>query len=704
MKKKMLSLATVLCLGIGFIGGCKKDENTFNKLNLDGHDIVLMLGDNTKYTADDLFGEMLNSELGSKTAYEKILKMIVENTIESDANMETSWDLMLEKFEESVQSKSLSEGISEDEAREALLLEEGYSSIEEKKDAYIYGVKLSKLQEKYWNERKGYYYEQYFNARLPYYVKHILVKTGYSSSRAPYASVIDSDDAKDLYDVYSLLAKGEKFAYVMNHKSEDATDGNGYHMDLTTSFVTEFLHGVFALDSLMKDETSKVQGLNSEILDYYVNGATMGEDGDYKFNVIYASDLEVLGKEATGSDANKIYTYENDEEDGDKEVSVGQLSDSSAYGSNSAMYTRSVIFNRTFNNPGISVISLDNNFTGSNYMELTINGKTHKLLTDEKGNLVFIACAKGSSSDYWVHFLTVDVSPFDDKAKLFYSFDQKATIDGMIEAKKTELATDSSLNDTQRAAALDEYREELEEYQTYVDIKGGETQVGRNKIIQELEGYVKTYAQRGITSGAVAGQEQFMTYDMVYYYMSQGEVVIKDETIKNLVTTYINNQKALIDLKSINSIAAGWNEYYERVALANSEEIANKKVPLECAYGANAGASCKFNYDEENGFELVITYKNVGDSNTSYLPTDSTTYTTSYKIGEGTIVKLPGVGTDATNGMTRTGYTFAGWYSTSTYDEGTEVTEIDTSRSSTQNKIVLYAKWAEVVSGGEGNE
>lgn len=695
MKKKWFSLATVLCLGLGMVSGCKNNDGSFKKLNLDGHDIVLMLGDNTKYTADDLFGDMLMSELGAKTAYEKILKMLVENTIETDANMEASWELLKESFDEKVLTKVSSEGISKSEARKALLAEEGYSSMDEKKEAYLYGVKLAKLQEEYWKAKKNDYYSEYFNERLPYYVKHVLVKTGYTANRAPYSSVIDSDDAKDLYDVYSLLVKGEKFSYIMNHKSEDtgSADGSGYHMDLTTSFVTEFLHGVFTLDSLMKNKTDEVYGLNSDVLNYYVNGLVSGEN-DYNFNVIYASDIEMLGNKSASSDYNSISTYEKDEEGND--VSVGSLSNSNAYGSTSALYTRTIIFNRTFNNPGISVIAydLDEELPTGNYIELTINGKKQKLLTDENGNLVFIACAKGSSNDYWVHFLTVDVSPFDANAKLFYSIDEESTIKEMVAAKKAELELDQTLTDTDINSRLEVYEKELKDFQTYVDIKGGETQSGKNKIIEELEGYVKSYAKRGITSGAVAGEEQFLTYDMVKYYMDKGNIIIKDQIVKTLVESYIENQKALIDLKAVNSIANGWAEYYDRVAVANSEDIEIKKIPMECSYGVNNGAVCKYYYDEENeGFEIMITYKNVGDAN-AYMPTDTTKYTSSFRIGDG-VIELP----DEADGMHRDGYTFEGWYSTSTFDEGTEVTQIDASRSSTKNKVVVYAKWTQVGGG-----
>lgn len=701
MKKRWLPLIMLVCFGTCFIGGCGNSKVSDNKLNINGHDIVLKIGDTT-YSADQLFGDMLSTEVGAQAAYEKILKMIVENSVETDANITASWDLMLESFEEKVKSKAASEGISESDARNSLLAEEGFASVEEKKESYIYEVKLSKIQESYWKENADKYYEEYLKNRLPYYVNHALVKTSYTANRGPYSSVISSDDATALHEIYSLLIKGEKFSYIMAHANEDtgSKSGKGYHMDLTTSFVTEFLHGVFVFDSILKGETSKVPGLTSDVLNFYASSA----DGEsYGFNVIYASDIETLGAKASSSEYNEINTY--DKNDKDESEKVGSISNSSTYGSASALYTRTVVFNQTFNNAGISVIAYDLNeqLPEGTYVVKNINGKDLKLLTDENGNIVFVVCARGSSSDLWVHFLTVGVSPFDEKVKLFFSMDQEKTIKDMIGAKKAELETKNNLSDTDINEILEEYAKELNSYETYVDIKSEDKtkQKYRNAIIEELETYVKTYAKRGITSGTVPGQDQFMTYDMVEYYMNDGKVTVKDETIKNLINEYINSQKALIDLQTGNEIANGWAEYYDRISLYASEEIQNKRIPMECSHGVNSGATCKYNYDEGE-FEILITYKNVGSSN-EYMPTDASTYAQSFNIGDG-VIYLPGVGTDETNGMHRDGYTFEGWYTTSTFDEGTKVEYIDATRSSSKNKVILYAHFVENVEDNGGTE
>lgn len=711
MKKKLVSLAALLCFGVCFVSGCKKDEDGFEKLEIDGYDVVLKVGeDGTVYTANDLFKDMLNSEEGVGAAYEKLLKVIVENSVDTNSDMEASWELLLESFEEEVETKAASDGISKKEARKALLSEDGYASIEEKKEAYFYDVKLEELQEEFWELRKDYYFEEYFNNRLPYYVSHVLVKVanGYTDSdRAPYSTTITETEAKNLYKVYKDLVNGEKFTDIMNVRSEDSgsKDGNGYMMDMTESFVSEFLHGVVSLDTIMKGKTADIVGITNTA-NYYLKSTSQSGEKDYNFNVIYASDLEALNTYVSVGDSsnerNSISTYEKDSEQ--KDVSVGTLSD--GYGT-SALDTRSIIFNRTFNEPGISVIAYDlkENLGHNNYIEMKINGETKKVLTDEKGNLVFVACARGSESNLQVHFLTINVSPFDTfdntngtvDAKLFFSIDKEKTVEKMVAEKKNALQQAGVTDETELNNQLEAYKTKLNNYKTYVELNA-ETQTEKNKVIEQIEERVKTYAKRGITSGAVSGKEEFMTFDMIDYYMDEGNITIADANIKSLIETYIANQKALIDLQSLNSIVGGWDDYYNKVTIVNSPEIENKKIPLECSYGVNAGATCKYNYDDEKGFEIFITYKNGGTSNDAdaYMPT--TTYKTSFHLGDG-VITLPVAANSSAEGMYREGWKFEGWYSTSDFKEGTEVTQIDPSRSSANNKVVVYAKWTEVGGG-----
>lgn len=686
MKKRWLSLVMLVCFSIGFVGGCKEKENNgpISGLNIDGSDVVLKVGENT-YTADELFAEMLNTEVGAKTAYEKILKMVVESTVPVDANMTASWELLLDSFEEQVESTAISTGVSEKEARESLLAQEGYSSIDEKKEAYLYDVRLSKIQDNYWKEVKNEYYEKYLEERLPYYVKHVLVKTGYTAARGPYSSQISTDDATALYKVYEMLADDRKFAEIMHLlPSEDTgsqADASGYHMDLTTSFVTEFLHGVFAFDSLLNGKTSEVVGI-TDVANYYKGTAA----NSYNFNVIYASDIVALGDSASSPSTKNIKIYETEIDETtqeEKEVDTG-VTMSTAYGSSSSLLSRTIIFNQTFNNPGISVIAydLEEENTPKNVKTININGRPMKVLTDEKENIVFVVCAKGNSSDLWIHFLTVNVSPFDEKVKLFYlmDMDKEETIKQMVADKKAALKA-AGKTDAQIEDEIETYEEDLKKFKTYVELKGGETISGKNKVIDEIEGYVKTYAKRGITSGAVAGNDQFLTFDMVEYYMEKGDIKITNEQVRSLVENYVASQKALIDYSSMNSIVNGWNEYYDLITLANSDEIESKKIPMECSYtvnGVNAKSDeiCKYSYSK--GFEIVMNYYD-GDSKI----TVDKQYQ-SYRIGQDSFtLPVP----------EKENFEFVGWYTSANTKDDELVTEIDPSRSSANNKTQLFAKW-----------
>lgn len=683
MKKRWLSLLMLFCFSMCFISGCKDTENgPVSKLNVEGSDVVLKIG-NTNYTADELFADMLKTGVGAEEAYERILRMVVESSVPVDSNMEASWDLLLESFEENVKTTAASGGISEDEARKQLLTEEGYASIEEKKEEYYYSVKLAQLQDEYWDNNKYDFYSKYFNERLPYYVKHVLVKTPYTSARGAYSTIIESSDAKALFNVYDWLVKGYDFSQIMNEYSEDpgsSDTGLGYHMDLTTSFVTEFLHGVFIFDALLKGKTAELEGTGiTEAAKLY---ASTNKGEGYNFGVINASDIEVLGAEASDSDIKSITMYEktvNEETSKEEEKNVGTVS--TAYGSSYSLYARSIIFNQTFNNPGISVIAYDVERDGVDAptAKININGKEIDVLTDEEGRIVFVVCARGSSSDLWIHFLTINVSPFDENAKLFFTIDEEATIAEMANEYK-ETLKEQGVTGTELDDAVEAYKEDLKAERTYVDekVKNNDTLANRNGIIDELEGYVETYAKRGITSGTVAGEEQFLTYMMLKEYMEKedSKIEIVNDEIETLVTNYLTSQINLIELNKENSIMSGWDEYYNLVKLAHTDEVLDKKIPMECSYAVNGnsnrGTLCKYVYGE--GFKILMRYM---DGSTEITVDDKYK---SYQIGEEFELPVP----------TKEKYVFDGWY------EDAELTipaDLNTKRTSTSNKTQLYVKW-----------
>lgn len=682
MKKRWLSLLMLLSVCLCPISGCTKNAtNAVEKLVIDGNDIVLKVGDTT-YSAKDLFGDLLSNESGVKTAYENLLRAIVFNSVEDDSNLDASWDLMLESFNDEVKTYMNSNSVNKSDAEKAVLKEKGYESIDGMKEEYYYSKKLSMLQEKYWNEKSNYYYEEYLKNRLPYYVRHALVNAGYTSTRGVYASSISSSNAKNLYQVYSKLAKGDKFYTIMQDVSEDSGSnktGQGYMMDLTKdNFETEFVHATLMFDALLRNKTSEVKGLTSEVLNMFKGT----NDNGFNFNVIKASDIVALNETADQASS----SYRPDDitivDDTTEESSLG--SDiRTAYG-NESMYTRSIIFNQIFNKSGISVITydLEDENAPTNTKTVNINGKDVKVLTDENGNIVYVVYAR-MSSELRIHFMVIDVSPFDENAKLFFSMDQEATIKEMVEEKKTTLKQEGK-SDEEIETAITAYEKELKEYKTYVDIKGGEKASSRNDIIKELEDVVKAYAKRGTTTGSVEGEDEFLTYDMVEYYMTKNNVTFKNDTIKNLILNYIAAQKDLIDYKTLTTITDGWNTYYLKASIASSKEMTSKKIPIECSYyTSNTNKTCTYSY--EKGFKINVSY----DLNGGSLDENST-YSKYFYIGQSELFVLP-----TANDISKADHTFDGWYYTSDFKDGTKVTSIDVSNSSVKNKTKLYAKWVQ---------
>ena len=48
--------------------------------------------------------------------------------------------------------------------------------MDEKKAQIIYEQKLTRITEQYWEENKGTYFNEFIENRLPYLIRHVLVK------------------------------------------------------------------------------------------------------------------------------------------------------------------------------------------------------------------------------------------------------------------------------------------------------------------------------------------------------------------------------------------------------------------------------------------------------------------------------------------------------------------------------------------------
>ena len=703
MKKKNLSFMTLFMLTASLIGGCSCNKQSNENVS----NLVLKFGDK-EYSAKDLYNELLASGTGANEAFAKVLRLVVESSMETTKNIQSAADLAVESFEEEVETDSLTNGTSKEDSREKLLEEKGYSSIEEMKSDIIYKEKLTRITESYWEENKGNYFNQYMEARLPYLIRHVLVKIDDSNANKITNNVaISKEDGEKLFDVIKRFENGDKFSYVANQESEDTgstANGGAYYMDNTSGvngFVDEFVYGTYAFDAYTtkniedgvvksytygpnQDKLSKLTGLTDTetFAEYYQNG----------FNFVDMAYVNMMGEvynKRTQSDRDyfDINAYNKIEKEGEEttyESATGNLnSEENAYASN-------ILFNRVFNKPGVSVIgynSKDEIPEGvTNYVELKMSATESKyVLTDEKGNIIFFVVARGSSNALWVHFLTINVSSLDD-------FENAKTFFGLT-------------------------YNEADDVDTYIELmnKAG-TSTGANTVIKELEGYVKSYATYG--NGGAVGEESILKLDMVQYYMKKNNIEFESTQLKEAIEAYIANKKDLLQTKLLNSMSDDWDTHTDKLAMSMSDMVQKGIKPFECAVllpnGVNAednpytilsyntDSLCRYVYGEGYEVQLIYAYK-TGESSTDYTRITTTTSNNAY-FAEGTeYTQWAKIGEDSSHIIlpaptTASGYKFEGWFTdkalTQEVDKNPTTGEyyIDLSTSKMDNKTIFFAK------------
>ena len=431
MKKKNLSFMTLFMLTATLVGGCSCSKQSNENYNNYVFEI-----NGKKYSADELMKELLSTGSGKNEAFAKILRLVVENSMETTPNIQAAADLAAESLEEDAKAQANSTGVSKDDARKQLLEEKGYSSIDEMKAQIIYEEKLERITDAYWEENKANYFEQYVEARLPYLVRHILVKIDDTNANKIGNNVsISQTDGKKLFDVIKDLEKDGDFDTVARFESEDTGSnmtGGAYYMDNTygvNGFVDEFVYGTYAFDTYATrtkdaDKVTYTYGVNQTKLDklaglsdtdtfkkYYQNG----------FNFVDMSIVNAMGDiyNQTTLSSKDYFTIPTVDAEGN---------DASNLNSTENYYARSILFNRSFNKPGVSVIGYNTkqeaiDAGAKHVVEYKVGNETKYILADENDNAIFFVAARGSSNQIWVHFLTINVSALDDlaDAKKFFS-------------------------------------------------------------------------------------------------------------------------------------------------------------------------------------------------------------------------------------------------------------------------------------------
>ena len=444
MKKSKLTLGiSVAAMSCALLAGC--NEVTYSP---EGYLLTYKdaNGNEVHYSAQDLFGDYVTDSTKVSTMFDSIYKLIVRNYFNSDSH-KGDYEQIKKNAENDVEGvKSKAKENQEtndskyDKEWEALLESYGCKDEEELLEHFIYERELKEFNEQFYknhiadlrdNTLAENSYSGYLEKKVPYHVRHILVKVDDSGSTNYWNGTITKDNATDFYDVANALAEGkDSFGKIAQQYSKD--DGSKVKfgeldiVDKDTEYVPEFKLGMYVFENLFNAKTTTAAAtssisINGAISTNYQKAVTGEDTPDLK---------DVLGQIPYGA-----FSLLKEFEDVTKDELNRDVHDG-----DSKYFPRNIIFNNYLNNHYLSVITKENvkkpgssdDWSKVDFTDLdgftfedkngdglnTLLGKD--ILRTKDGQPILVARA-GTSSYQGVHFIVIERSglqPVKDEVSL----------------------------------------------------------------------------------------------------------------------------------------------------------------------------------------------------------------------------------------------------------------------------------------------
>lgn len=532
MKKTVLSLAVASLV----LAGCGKSSKELSKKTVDGKDVIASIGGEYIYT-DDVNDLIVNTNSGNETIYNQVSKLLTKTAYPITSDIKASAEVKVEQFKTTAKETATANGTTYEEELEIALNDLGVESIKDLKKYYEYELQSAKLADKYWEEKEEDYYEAYVENALPYHLSHTLVTIG--STDMYFLDSISADYAKKIGNVIKDLKNGRTFDFVAQNYSDDTSSEKGGDlglMDVYTSFVSEFKYSVYMLDYYTQlTKNANFFNSTSQLYKDTVNALKASDFYANGLNQIPMSQAELLLSAADKTTYNvNNYSY-------------------------TRTYTRNIIFNNYFNQPGASVIVFDDEtklientvvdgkiVSYGNYVELKTadNAAPVKVLATG-GKVVMAVRSVSLDSSSGVHFITIDQSPLDANAKAYFANDTEKDDDG------------NYVNDT------------------FISFYGkGEELNTKEKL--------ETAVKQAIASG-MASDDKILEVEMFeYYYEANKDKLTLADGIEDLIKTYINIMKEDYKETFENSFESTRDAYIRSLDTFSSFKTDAHYIPVGC--------------------------------------------------------------------------------------------------------------------------
>jgi hypothetical protein len=517
--------------------------------NSDGFVITMKDKDGgvTGYTADALFGQYQNNEFGVSKFVESVTELVIRNQINQEdattqalrAEILRKADISVDGVKETARTNASTNGTNYNDELETLFESYNVEDLEELKDYFAYRTMKQEVEDRFFDDNKESFLTGndfgpgYLNERLPYHVKHILVKVSAAGADL-YNGRISEAEAKKLFAVANRLAiqqNGETFGEVAREMSEDGSKeqfGDLGIMSKATSFVNEFKLGVYAYDAVFNQNAevvSKADDLNvpETAIDFF-DELGLGTIPFHAF--VSLNEFANVTKDSNGNPVNN----------------------------NDSMYfPRNIIFNQYFNRHNISVVTPESR-GGGDYIYNGFQNVTElggqRVLTDENGRVILVVRAgtgSGESGYQGIHFIVVERS---------------------------------ALVDIQNGVSLEDY------YTTEIPGTPNYPTADGEDLVTFVNFNVTTTANYKTRSETVKNEirnfDRFFNFRMLEQLISEQEVTFIDEDLEDAVLRYmdVTRRSAAFDqdLQELNT----WNSYIE--FLEYQEFQRQRLIDEDCAY------------------------------------------------------------------------------------------------------------------------
>ncbi len=560
MNRTKLTIATLALVSLVSLSACNNPVSE----NKDGLVVTIKGADGSSigYSADDLFGQYRGNQTGVARFVEAITEVVTRNEInQTDPATTALRNEILAKAEnrvdgvkEQARSNADSNGTNYNSELEKLFESYGVENLEELKDYFAYQLMKQEVEDRYYQRNKSnfltgdYYGPGYLDFRLPYHVKHILVRV---SANGPdlYNGRITESEARKLFAVGNRLANqrsNETFGEIAREMSDDTGSATNFGdlgiMSKATGFVNEFKLGVYAFDAVFNQKTevqANADKLNLPEAAYdYFEELGLGEIPFSAFQLL--NQWAAITKDINGNPVNN----------------------------NDPLYfPRNVVFNEYFNRHNISVITPE----ALNGQTLTLPGfravpelNNQVVLTDEAGRVILAVRAgtgAGEGGYQGVHFIVVERS-----------------------------ALISTLN----GVSLEDY------YTTEIPGTSAYPKDNDGKDLVTFVNYKVTttanYKERAQTvSTEIRNFDRHLSFRLIEQLMDEQTLSFNDDALEAAVLNYMSVTRASStfdeNLQQLNT----WNSYIEYLEYQSFQR--QRLIDLDCAFDYQTNANGLFNQD-----------------------------------------------------------------------------------------------------------